>query len=705
MLKAGVNRQHVTLSYESGTNYLLLALTDGANLTIKRFDNSGVPLAQNFSNFSITLNDGTLIPLPGNALNQVTAKVGTDNPETIAASAKGQTVYGYGGNDTLTGTYGTDTLYGGGGDDQLDGTTTGDSPNRLIGGPGDDTYNIMVAAGSAYPDSIIENAGEGYDTVKSVVSFSLAYAPNVEKLVLAAGSGATYAGGNNDDNLIIGNSNDNIIDGSGGADTMQGGAGNDTYYVDNVGDVVDEAVGGGTTDTVVSWLPDYSLADIGANLRTHTSSQFTVANTTYADTVENLILMDTAVNGTGNSLNNVIKGDGLDNTLRGLAGDDTLSGLGGNDMLDGGVGNDTLDGGAGDDTLDGGAGRDKLLGGDGNDVIFYDAADDLANVLGGAGTDTLVFTSGPAPTAFNLATHGFEAAEGRLVDTGNNPWTTKTDFYNSQWILTREVLNNDDGTTTTIRFDPSSDDDWTKMSVHTDVRGNMDLVTYVYADGSSTETSYDRATTPQTWSSILVAKDARQNTDYQTTTYRDGTTQTIDFDQNSAFNWTRISSHMDSNHNMDSATVSYDDGSGVQTRYDWTISAPWNSISTFTNTAGGTDHKMTVNDDHSLDVVNYNLDPTQNWSEIQIHYDALGREATTVTINNDHTRTELTKDANNDFTWDAFTTAKDALGRVTSLIYTYDDGHVDMTTNTYVGAGTNPSFVSHMVYNADGTLL
>ncbi len=702
VLKAGVTKQDVTLSYEAGTGYLILSLNRGEKITIKEFDNSGLTPAQAFSNLTITLNDGMIVDIPINALNTTNKKIGTNNPETISADAVGQIIYGYGGNDSLKGTYGSDTLDGGAGDDTLDGTMAVDKPNTLIGGTGDDTYNILVAASNGFADYIIEKPGEGYDTVTSVVSFSIAYAPNVEKLSITGS--ATYAGGNDGDNLIIGNANINTIDGAGGADTMQGGAGDDTYYVDNVGDVVDEAVGEGA-DTVVSWLHDYSLADIGVNLRAHTSSLFTVANTTYADTVENLTLVETAVNGTGNSLDNVIKGDGLDNKLSGLGGNDTINGLGGNDMLDGGVGNDTLDGGIGDDTLDGGVGRDQLFGGDGNDVVFYDAADDLANVQGGAGIDTLVFTSGTAPTSFNLATQGFEGAEGRFVDTGANPWTTKTQFYNINWRLTKEVLNNDDGTITTTRYDPTVDDDWSQMSVHTDLRGNMDFVRYLYNDGTSTETTYDTGSIPQTWSSILVSKDARSNIDYQTTNYRDGTTQMIDYDQNNTFDWTQILSHTDSAHNMDRATVSYDDHSGVDTQFDWTIANPWSSISTFTNTVGRTDHKMTVNDDRSMDDVDFNLDASFNWSQNQIHYDALGRVASSVTINNDNSRTTITHDANNDFTWDSVTTAKDGLNRVTSLIYTYDDGHVDMTINTYVGAGTNPSSVNHTIYNADGTLL
>ncbi len=134
-------------------------------------------------------------------------------------------------------------------------------------------------------------------------------------------------GGNGNDTLN-GNSANNVLNGGLGADKMTGGSGNDTYYVDNTGDQVNEAVGGGT-DLVFSSLTSYAL---GSN-------------------VENLTLIGTALNGLGNSLNNVLTGNDLANTLNGGAGDDTLVGGGGNDILIGGAGRDILTGGLGADNF------------------------------------------------------------------------------------------------------------------------------------------------------------------------------------------------------------------------------------------------------------------------------------------------------------------------------------------------------------------
>ncbi len=55
--------------------------------------------------------------------------------------------------------------------------------------------------------------------------------------------------------------------------------------------------------------------------------------------------------GTGNELNNVIRGASDNNVLKGMAGNDTLKGMGGNDALLGGEGNDTLTGGTGADSF------------------------------------------------------------------------------------------------------------------------------------------------------------------------------------------------------------------------------------------------------------------------------------------------------------------------------------------------------------------
>jgi len=152
--------------------------------------------------------------------------------------------------------------------------------------------------------------------------------------------------------VLDGGSDDDLLDGGEGADVLIGGSGNDTYIVGNLGDTVMELPDEGT-DLVQSAV-SYSLTE----------------------NVEILTLTgDTAIDGTGNTLDNTLIGNDADNVLAGLGGNDSLNGGAGNDTLNGGDGNDTLTSGEGDDTLIGGAGNDTLDGGNGNDTYEYNLGD------------------------------------------------------------------------------------------------------------------------------------------------------------------------------------------------------------------------------------------------------------------------------------------------------------------------------------------
>ena len=74
------------------------------------------------------------------------------------------------GPDVLTGAQGVNGLVGYAGNDILDG---GPGADVMIGGKGDDLYLV-----DNVNDKVIENPGEGTDTVKSSVNFTLA--ANVE---------------------------------------------------------------------------------------------------------------------------------------------------------------------------------------------------------------------------------------------------------------------------------------------------------------------------------------------------------------------------------------------------------------------------------------------------------------------------------------------------------------------------------------------
>jgi Ca2+-binding RTX toxin-like protein len=250
------------------------------------------------------------------------------------------------GNDRLFGWYGDDILIGGAGNDILDG---GIGRDNLEGGTGNDTYYVDKANDIVTETSTIATE---IDIVYSSVTFSLKN--NIENLILTGTALNGFGNSSNNsivgnalNNSLFGNNGDDILDGGIGGDTLRGGGGNDIYYVDNSADIVQEFNTLVTEVDIVYASIDYTLTD----------------------RVDNLILTGTAINGTGNSLNNTITGNNLNNTLTG------------------GEGNDTLDGGNGDDTLNGGIGNDTLNGGNGNDTYYVDNSGDVINEISTVATE------------------------------------------------------------------------------------------------------------------------------------------------------------------------------------------------------------------------------------------------------------------------------------------------------------------------------
>ncbi len=241
-------------------------------------------------------------------------------------------------NNNLVGNSGNNVLTGGAGNDLLDG---GAGIDTLVGGAGDDVYLV-----DATKDVVTELAAEGSDTINAAVTYTLP--ANVENLNLT-GSLSNNGTGNSQDNIIVGNAAANTLTGDAGNDTLDGGAGadklvggpgNDTYTVDLATDLTTESANEGT-DTV--------LASVTLTLSTN---------------VENLTLTGLlALNGTGNTLANVLLGNAAANVLTGASG------------------NDTLDGAAGADTLIGGTGADIYLFGRGSGIDSIQENDATAGVI------------------------------------------------------------------------------------------------------------------------------------------------------------------------------------------------------------------------------------------------------------------------------------------------------------------------------------
>jgi serralysin len=213
----------------------------------------------------------------------------------LAGNALAQTIVGNAGNNIIND--------GGAG-----------AADRLIGRAGNDSY-VVANAG----DHVVEAAGDGSDTVRTSVSFTLDAGQSIETLTPVSYAATTPLNltGNTLAQTIIGDAGNNILNdgGAGGADALKGLGGNDSYAVNNAGDHIFEAAGGGS-DTVRTSV-SYTL-DAGQSIEAFTPIS-------YASTA--------AIRLTGNALAQTIIGNAGANVIDGGAGNDTLKGLGGNDTF------------------------------------------------------------------------------------------------------------------------------------------------------------------------------------------------------------------------------------------------------------------------------------------------------------------------------------------------------------------------------------
>jgi Ca2+-binding RTX toxin-like protein len=269
--------------------------------------------------------------------------------------------------DVLAGAGGNDSLYGGNGNDRLDG---GSGADRMAGGTGDDVYEVDDAG-----DTIVEQASEGKDTVRSALGSRVDYtalyvlAANVENFVGTAAGGQGVNLNALDNVVTLGDGADLVVLHDGGNDTVSGGGGNDFLYYGATFTSGDSNDGGAGIDTV-GLFGRYDGLVFGADdlvsierLAVYSSGDPAAPNS-YSLTTHDA---------------NVAAGQELMVFAASLGSNETLNFNGsaesdGRFNIRGGKGADTLTGGAGADTLYGNLGADALRGGAGADVFEYAAA-------------------------------------------------------------------------------------------------------------------------------------------------------------------------------------------------------------------------------------------------------------------------------------------------------------------------------------------
>ena len=352
-------------------------------------------------------------------------------------------------------------------------TDLGGTPESVIS----PTWNLIVGSGvTGNSGNNTLNGADKPDGKGGTISDIIFGLNGNDVINGGAGDDRLFGGAGND--TLNGGAGNDYLDGGSGTNSLAGGSGDDTYVVYSTSDTVNETVAGSSgVDTV--------MAAISYTLTTN---------------VENLTLTGNNINGTGNTLANVVIGSSGNNILDGgSAGADTLVGGLGNDTyiishsgmtvtealndgtdtvsttltsytLEENVENLTYTGaiaftGNGnllDNVIVGGSGVDKLFGNDGNDTLNGGSAG--ADVLtGGLGNDTYIvshtgitvteaYNQGTDAVSTTLASYALGSNLENLIYTGTGAFNGTGNLLDN--IVTggtgNDTLNGGDGSDTLI---------------------------------------------------------------------------------------------------------------------------------------------------------------------------------------------------------------------------------------------------------------
>jgi Ca2+-binding RTX toxin-like protein len=197
------------------------ALVGGVGIDTADYSQSGVAVR-----ILLGANQAFLGDAQGDTFSSIENISGSQFGDNIEGDSFANLLRGQDGDDYLFGGYGNDTLDGGPGYDHLAGQGGRDT---MIGGTGSDVYDVDDAA-----DAIVERAGEGNDSVYTIVNYTLTPGAEVEYLSIRNLFDTTpiTLRGNEFANQIVGNQGNNQIAGGAGSDRMYGNAGHDGFLFD-----------------------------------------------------------------------------------------------------------------------------------------------------------------------------------------------------------------------------------------------------------------------------------------------------------------------------------------------------------------------------------------------------------------------------------------------------------------------------------------
>lgn len=332
------------------------------------------------------------------------------------------------------------TIWDGGGTDRIDASNF-TTPVQIDLRPGAySSIGIMSAADQiAYWSALYPNSASFIRQVINGTSNLFTYTDNVAIAFgvtienATGGSANDTLFGNDVGNFLSGGAGDDTLNGVGGNDTLDGGSGNDIFLVQDAGDVVIEARGGGTADTVyaaasyilpnAAEIENYAAATaistVGLSLTGNQYGQ-AIAGTYGNDTIQgggssvnggdiliglrgddlytidapNILIIEAVGAAEGNDTaiilasgsGFVLNGDSYVETLQAAAGTATIA-ITGNALSQTIIGND------GTNVLSSGGGAgDTLIGGAGDDSYRVYGQQDVVRESAGQGAD-IVYAS------------------------------------------------------------------------------------------------------------------------------------------------------------------------------------------------------------------------------------------------------------------------------------------------------------------------
>jgi Ca2+-binding RTX toxin-like protein len=332
----------------------------------------------------ITQQNGAQGDVVGDIISGFTNFIGSAFDDTVQGnSTRGETIFGAGGNDNLSGGDNkfNDTLDGGEGDDNLYG---GDGADKLIGGAGQDTAAYGGASG-VFVGIKITLGKNGTATA----SGGEAAGDTLSSIEHISGSGFDdILTGNELANELYGDVGNDTLTGGAGADILDGGDGNDriSYAKSATGVVVNLTTQG---DYLAPGDPNSGRDLLTGSAQTGGDA---AGDTLWG--IENIV---------GSGKNDVLTANGDTQFLDGGAGDDVIVAADGGQILLGGAGIDTLSFVNSSNKVSAGLTKQGKANAERNGVVDvkgqsevvdgYDAAE-FENLIGGSGTDDLVGNAG-----------------------------------------------------------------------------------------------------------------------------------------------------------------------------------------------------------------------------------------------------------------------------------------------------------------------